>query len=106
MIKFSIFIIIALFVTLVNSENANDTSNPLLYDDPEIIHPSKDAIQNIFDLMILEYQENFENQERKRFISQELKQFVNNELEELKNQQKILRDRLKSIHCSYFVYKA
>ncbi|RIB12773.1 hypothetical protein C2G38_1787585 [Gigaspora rosea] len=187
MIKFSIFIIIALFVTLVNSENSNDTFNPLLYEDPEIIHPSKDAIQNIFDLMIvififfltekfpiayptmffiflfelfvcalsflfiikaylltkdfffmiyvivysvfslynifcnivfirrvflyyrikrLENQEDFENQEHKRFISQELKQFVNNELEELKSQQKLLRDRLKSIHCSYFIYKA
>ncbi|CAG8762634.1 15468_t:CDS:2, partial [Gigaspora rosea] len=46
----------------------------------------------------------FENQEHKRFISQELKQFVNNELEELKSQQKLLRDRLKSIHSSFKNY--
>ncbi|CAG8556787.1 24384_t:CDS:2, partial [Dentiscutata erythropus] len=48
MIKF-LFFIILIFV-LVNAENSNKS---LIYDDSEIINPTEEGVENIFDLMIV-----------------------------------------------------
>ncbi|CAG8582710.1 13124_t:CDS:2 [Gigaspora margarita] len=114
---------------LVNSENSSETSNTLLYDDPEIIHPSKDATQNIFDLMkvifIFSLTEKFpvayptmhliflfELLAIKQLENQELKNFENNEHEDSKCQVIFLRNRLKILHlriigiCSHLLFCA